>query len=371
MKRVILLATCLAASSAALLAQSQAPPPAPARDPIAAPGQHRVIQRVLVRVNGEVFTQTQLERLEVDALRTRKIAVDNPADLQNDVRLRALLDEVTPDILVQSVDELLLVQYGKELGYHVSDEQFKTTVDGFKKENKLTDAELKTELAAAGLTMDGWRDVIEHTLIIQDVQRNEILPKAQLTEEELHQYYNAHHNEFMTPATMTFREILIEVPTVMQNNQAMVNAAAAEDALKRVTAIRDRIVQGEDFAKVAAEVSESSTKGNGGLLGTFNLEDIDPSLRKQVENLKAGEVTPPLRTQRGYQLLKADAVTPAELKPFDSVRDELRTKVGNSRMDVEQRKFLVKVRANALIEWKDQTLKSIYEKRVAEQMAGK
>jgi parvulin-like peptidyl-prolyl isomerase len=251
----------------------------------------------------------------------------------------------------------------------MSDERFKTFVDGFKSENKLTDADLKAALAEEGLTMDAWRDIAEHQMIIGDVQRDELLPKAQVTEEELRQYYAAHHDEFMTPATMTFREILVVIPTLMQNNKPVINAAAAEDAQNRIAAIRERVVKGEDFVKVAAEVSESSTKDNGGLLGSFNLEDLDPALRKQIETLKVGDVTAPLRTARGFQLLKIDGATQPALKAFDKVRDELRAKVGNSRIDVEQQKFLGKIRTQALIEWKDETLKKMYEKRLAERMA--
>ena len=39
------------------------------------------------------------------------------------------------------------------------------------------------------------------------------MQKATLTDEEARQYYDAHHEEFMTPATVTLREILIAVPT--------------------------------------------------------------------------------------------------------------------------------------------------------------
>lgn len=356
MKNAVLIATCLVASGAALVAQAQAPPQ----------GQSRIIQKVLVKVNGEVFTQTEFERRLVEAIREKKPTVNSARDFEKDAALAAIVAEVSPDIIVQAVDELLMVQHGREIGFHVSDERFKTFVDQFKKDKNLTDAQLKAALEEEGLSMDVWREMAEHGMIINDVQRDELVPKAQVTEEELHQYYNAHKDEFMTPATMTFREIVVSVPTQLQNNKPVINAAAAEEALKKATAIRDRVVKGEDFVKVAAEVSDSSTKDNGGLLGTFNLDDIDPSLRQRVDKLKVGDLTEPLLTTRGYQILKIDALAPPELKPFDKVRDDLRYKVGTSRIDVEQDKFLVKLRRAALIEWKDDSLKKLYDKRMAE-----
>jgi len=357
-------------TSAAAPAQAGATPPqtpAPLADAAGA-GHSRIIERVLVRVNGEVFTETQLEYREYDALKDQKVGISSPQDV-SDARLSAMLEKVTPDILVDAVDELLLVQYGREQGYHMTDDQFKTVVDGFKQQNKLTDAQLKDALESEGLTMDTWRQMIEHQSIIQDVQREEILPKAQVTQEELRQYYTAHPDDFRTPETVTLREILVAVPTVMQGGKATVNAAADEAGHTRINEIRDRLLRGEDFAKVAAEVSDSATKTKGGLLGTFQVAEINPQLKAQVDALKVGDITQPLHTQAGWQILELDARAQPELKPFDSVRDDLRQKVGSSRLDTEQDKFLVKIRANAIIDWKDPSLKAMYDKALAARLA--
>ena len=48
-----------------------------------------------------------------------------------------MLDEVTPQLMVDAVDEMLIVQRGKELGYRLGDEQFKSVLDNIKKDNKI------------------------------------------------------------------------------------------------------------------------------------------------------------------------------------------------------------------------------------------
>ena len=68
---------------------------------------------------------------------------------------------------------------------------------------------------------------------------------------------------------MTLREILIEMPTTTQKGQAGVNVGADDETAKKAEAVRARVDQGEDFAKVAAEVSDSASKANGGLIGPF------------------------------------------------------------------------------------------------------
>jgi parvulin-like peptidyl-prolyl isomerase len=271
---------------------------------------------------------------------------------------------------VDTVDDLLLFQHGKELGYRFTDDRFRQMIDAFKKNNKLDDAQLKAALAEEGLTMDAWRDMAERTSIVQEVQREEIMLRAQPLDEDRRQYYAAHPNEFMTPATITLHEITVIVPGQAQNGrQVAVSAADLEEAKNKATAIRERILKGEEFGKVATEVSDSPTKATGGVLGEFKLDELDATMRDILDKLKVGEMTEPLRTPRGFQILKLDAKSTPQLQPFDKVRDAIAEKLYYQRLEVEQRKFLVKVRAQALIQWFDDGLKKAYEKRLQERLA--
>src|SRR5262245_64458983 len=87
-----------------------------------------IVEQILVKVNGEIFTKTDLEQRQVSALRQKGQQYDLKNDASNQ-QLRKALDEITPQLLVDAVDEMLMVQRGKELGYKLSDEQFKSIVD--------------------------------------------------------------------------------------------------------------------------------------------------------------------------------------------------------------------------------------------------
>src|SRR4051794_37774248 len=84
-----------------------------------------VIEQVLMKVNGEIFTKTDLETRQVAALRQMGQQADAKTNL-SDEQLRKMLAEVTPRLLVDVVDEMLLVQRGHDLGYKMSDENFQT-----------------------------------------------------------------------------------------------------------------------------------------------------------------------------------------------------------------------------------------------------
>ena len=372
---IAMTALILSAATPLLVAQTPAPAqtpaqttptPAPAQTPPATQG--KIIQRVLVKVNGDILTQKELEQRQIQALRDK-----GQGDLTGTALYKAL-EEATPDILVNSIDELLLVQRGRELGFKLSDEQFKTSIDRIKTENKLDDAGFKLALSQENMTLDDLRETLDKQFVIQTLQQKEILAHMTLTEEEARQYYDKHPDEFMKPATVMLREIVILVPaaTESKGGQPQAFAQSADDAAKeKIIALRGRASNGEDFEKLVAEASQSASKSNGGLIGPVNLSEMSTGIRDAIEKMKPGDVTQPIRTTRGYQLLKLESRSDAERLPFDGVRDDIAQKVGEARLGVETSKYLRELRTQALIEWKRDDLRQMYEKRLAERDAEK
>jgi parvulin-like peptidyl-prolyl isomerase len=146
--------------------------------------------------------------------------------------------------------------------------------------------------------------------------------------------------------------------------------AKQDEAEQQAAALRTRLLAGEDFAKVAAEASASPTKANGGLIGPIKLAEVSASLQELIAKMKPGEITQPIRTNKGVQILKLETIKPAAIQPFESVRDLVADKVHDLRQQTEIRKFLARMRGQALIEWKNDTLKKMYEAQVALDPAG-
>ena len=327
-----------------------------------APIRGDVIEQVLVKVNGDIITKTELEQRQVAVLRQRMQGQIDPEALKNDETLKKMLVDVTPQVIVNAIDELLLFQRGRELGYRLSDDQFKAVVANIRKENKLEDeAKFQQALAQEGMSMDDLRRQLERQMVIEQVQRQEVGSKLTITEEEARQYYARHPEDFTDPAAVTLREIFVEVPSTEGN----VNAARDQEGQKKIADARARVLKGDDFAKVAAEMSDSPSKANGGIIGPFAHSDMSPQLQQMVDKMKPGEITQAIRTPRGYQIFKLESVKVQALQPFDSVRDLISEKVAGSRTQIEMRKFLSRLRTQAIIEWKNEELKKAYEKQIA------
>jgi len=322
-----------------------------------------ILEQVLVKVNGEIFTKTDLETRQVTEIRQRGKQIDL-ATPQGNEELRKAIAEVTPGLLVSVVDEMLIVQRGKELGYRVSEEQFKQILENLKTQNKIeSDEQLVAALKQENMTMADLRKNLERTVIAQRVQQAEVFGRVAVTDDEAHKYYDAHMSEFTTPSSVMLREILVNVPADARG----INAAADDAAKARAEDARKRAAGGEPFEKLAADVSDSASKANGGLIGPLNVNDLSPDFRKLIESLKPGEMTQVIRTQRGYQILKLESATPTKILEFDRARDQISERVFTDKRRDEFQKYLVKLRAQAIIDWRNQDVKKAYDEGLAQQ----
>lgn len=313
-----------------------------------------ILEQVLVKVNGEIITKTDLEQRQVAALRQK----DPNLRPDNDAALQKALAEVTPEVIVDAVDELLILQRGKELGYSMSTDQFNEIVANIKKENKLEDdAAFDAALKSEGLTMTDLRRQLERTMIIQRVQQTEVMSKLEVTDSELKVYYDTHKDVFTTTPQMTLRELLVAVPA----SDRGVNVGLEEEARTKAEGIRTRLVAGEPFARLAAELSDSPSKANGGLVGPITADVLAPELQQALAGLKTGDLTPVLRTSRGYQIIKIETLETATVKPFDEARGDIADRIANEKRRAEFTKFLGNLRAQAIIDWKNDEIKKAWE----------
>jgi len=313
-----------------------------------------VIEQILVKVNGDIITKTELEQRQIAVLRQRNPNLRPTSDAD----LRKALQDITPEVIVDAVNELLFVQRGKELGYALSDEQFRNIVENIQKENKIeTEEQLQAALKQEGMTMDDLRRQVERNMLITRVQQAEVMGKVSVSDEALKQYYEENKGSFTSQPQITLREILVEVPATEKG----VNVAQDDAAKEKAEAVRKRLESGEPFPQLAAEVSDSGSKANGGLIGPISRGDLSPELQKEIANLKAGEMTPVLRTPRGYHIVKLESVVESTVKPFDEAREEIANKIAGGKRQEEMTKYLEKLRAQAIIEWKNDEVKKAYE----------
>ncbi len=338
------------ALSLALIAQTQAQQPTdlPAdTDPALA----------LVTVNGEDITESDLRVHQVNALRQR---ARRPT---TDAEFARVIADVTPGALAEAIDQLLMVQKARALGYTFTEnlfQQFLLNARGvFRFPEQTEDFNSNDEVLRAiqeseGLTEREVRRMIERQLLAQRAMEIEVLHQVSLTEAEAREYYDANIEAYTTPATAALREILLAVPRGARG-------PADQDAKVKAEALVARLRSGEDFATLATEVSDSPSKQSGGRVGPFLETEFAEPMRALIATLDVGQIADPIRTPLGYQIVMLDFLVDAYVRPFEELREEITNSVFGDRRTDAYNALLTALRNDAVIEWHHDDLRQAYE----------
>jgi peptidyl-prolyl cis-trans isomerase SurA len=275
--------------------------------------------------------------------------------------LKKAIADITPTLLVETIDEMLLVQRAKELGYKMSEEEFNKVVTRIRTDNKLdSDEAFEAALKQEGMTMTDLRASLEKQMQVTRIQQAEVMGKINITEEEARKYHAEHVQDFTRPGQVTIREIQIAV----EKSDKGINVGLDDEAKAKAEAARKRIADGESFELVAGEVSTSPSRANGGLVGPLNPAELTPAFQELLKGLKPGDISDVIRTPAGYQIVKLESQTADTVLSPEEARDRIADVIFEQKRQVEFKKYLEKQRAQAIIEWKNDELKKAWQAKI-------
>ena len=146
-----------------------------------------------------------------------------------------------------------------------------------------------------------------------------------VTDEEARSYFEMHPKEFITPERIRASHILLKVPPGASEEKTL-------EVKKKAEALLARAKGGADFHKLAAAESEdSSTASRGGDLGFFSKNTLNPELEKAAWQLEVGQVSDPVRTDQGFELLRLEEKKPETQLAFEIAKEPIIKKLIETR----------------------------------------
>lgn len=131
---------------------------------------------------------------------------------------------------------------------------------------------------------------------------------------------------------------------------AISEVVSVEVARQKIQALRDRIVAGEDFAKVAKESSDDTqTRAQGGDMGWFQENAWGSSVGAQVKQLSDGELSPVFQSDVGFHLIKRIGVREQDVT-LENRRNQARELIGQRKAEEAYERFLRQLRAEAYVD---------------------
>ena len=179
---------------------------------------------------------------------------------------------------------------------------------------------------------------VRNKLLAESMLQAEI--KSAVTDAAMRKVYDDATKGMGDEQEVRARHILIRVADASDEK-------ASKDAEEKIKGIIGRINKGEDFAKLASELTEDpSGKQNGGDLDYFTKEQMVPEFSTVAFQLGKGEISSPIKTQFGWHVLKVEDKRNRQPPEFEKVKDQVQTIV----MRKAQADFITKLREEAKIE---------------------
>lgn len=172
-------------------------------------------------------------------------------------------------------------------------------------------------------------------LILDELLKDKIKAKIELTKEELDAYYEKHARELLTPLKVSVSQMLLP------------NYPAAKDLEKQVN-------QGGDFAKFAQRYSiDGKTKANGGDLGPYRKGLVIPEVDEVIHTLKPGMISAPIKTDAGYYLVKIVPLDKEVIQADLATRERLRQELLNEKRRKRFDEMIADIRGRAIVRLAD------------------
>jgi peptidyl-prolyl cis-trans isomerase C len=172
-------------------------------------------------------------------------------------------------------------------------------------------------------------------LILDELLKDRIKAKIELSKEELDAFYEKHARELLTPLKVQVSQMLLP------------HLPAAKDLERQIN-------QGGDFAKFAQRYSlDAKTKTKGGDLGPYRKDLVIPEIDAVIQTLKPGTVSAPIKAEAGYYLVMVTALDKEIIQADLAVRERLRQELLNEKRRKRFDDVIADIRAKAIVRLAD------------------
>ncbi len=299
---------------------------------------------VWASVNG-----TDIKRDEVDKYyRTRVSPEGQPPSQEEALSIKL-------DILNELINNEILLERAKKLNLVASDGEVEDKFTETK--SPYTEDEFQRQLKERGITVDDLKSDIRRQQSITKLMNREVVAKISITDQDVTDFYAANKQQFnVAEPQYRIAQIVVTPRKEPQiRNRKNDDATNEAEVSRKVKMLVDRLNSGADFATLAMDYSEdmnsAATGGDLGYVPESALNQSDPTLKRVVMGLKAGEVSQPVVLKDGVRILKLVArEAPGQRGINDpQVQQTIRDTLRNRKEQLLKAAYLATVRDEAKV----------------------
>ncbi len=323
MSKLFGVGVAIAAATMALSVGAQQPPAQ------SQPTEQSVMKnRVIVTVNGD------------------PVYASDVSLMMRDIQARQRGQKIPEQQLVEMgtgrvIERKLLAQEATKRGIKPNDQRIEANLAQIVKQAGGREA-LDGFLATGGTDYAALKQIVTESDLAQSLIETQIQPTINVTEDDITKFYNDNPDMFKTDEQVRARHILFKVPQDADE-------ATAKAARDKAVEARKRALAGEDFAKLAQELSEGPSASKGGDLGFFTHDQMVPAFADAAFALQPGQISDVVRTRFGFHVIKVEDRKPAGTRTLDEVHDRLKAVIAQGKVGDAVEKLLDELRKSASI----------------------
>ena len=292
----------------------------------AMPSYGEVVDRIIAIVNDDIITLKEVESFVHVEKRNQFTSLDE--------YLRNLLLKEKLDFFINA---LLIKQQARKLKIEVSDNEIESIIENIKKQNLITEIELKEQLKRDNITYYNFVEGIRMNVLRSRVLARVISPEVKVTDAMLKEYYDKHKDEF--------RDTEYHLKQIFVSGQKNDGSQQAATAYKLLS-------QGKTFEDVAMEFSDDPSGKQGGDIGFVKVEELLPALKESVKLLVPNTYANVVQTPYGFHILKLIEIRKTDLPLFEALKDRIHEQIVFQESEKRSNEYIDKLRQSSYIEVK-------------------
>ena len=307
---------------------------------LCAPARAEVVDKIIAVVNDEIITLYEFNT----AFEPYRKNIENT---YKGTDKEAVIKQSREAFLQRLIDNILIEQEAKKsgAGIIVKDEEVMEVLQDILAKQKLSMQEFSKNLAKEGKSLDSVKKEIRGQIIRARLLRREVKAKILVSDEEIGEYYNKNRQEYEGKETVRIKQILLLLPP---NADKTIIAKVKNEAMQ----LHKRIKNGESFDLLALNYSQGPAAAQGGDVGFIGRGTIIPEVEAAAFSLPVGQVSEVIESNVGFHIIQVVDKKGAGLKPIAVVREEIKTKIEDEKLDKNFDEWIASVRSKSHIELK-------------------
>ncbi|WLI88678.1 peptidylprolyl isomerase [Massilia sp. R2A-15] len=246
-----------------------------------------VIDSIAVVVNDDVITNNEIAA-RLRSIEARMKASNAPLPEAADLRR-----QVVEAMIVERAQQ----QLAKEMGVKVSDQELDRAIGRIAESQKMSLQDMRNQMEKEGMPYATFREEIRNEIMMQRLREHEVDNKIQISDAEVDTYLAAEKAAAAEQVEVNVSQILVSIPQNATPEQIAARKARADEVARQLRT-------GADFAKIAATYSDAPDALKGGEVGWRDANRLPPLFSGELLKLSPGQVTPVIRSNTGFHLLK-------------------------------------------------------------------